>query len=393
MLAYWCGDPSGLPSLFAAGRQLQTGTDADIAQDLRSLPAAVLSPFAGTAALAGLLDEAEAAFRTGIEAAERIGAVNAGAALRIGFGVMLLSSRLQESLVIAEELLAVADLVPFAEPFARTIKSHVLLEMGEQAASLAEHDRAQAAASGYGLWLCLLRLQYVQGLRLLRSGRSVEAAEVFARMQERELELGIGEPCLIPYARHAVVAHVQAGRVVQAEHLLTRLDDQAARLPCRWPQAAVAASRAVLALHHGRHIQADALYRSAAELLKRASLPLDLAEVLLDHGTMLCRAGRPAEGRELLRRAAELAESVGGLWLAGRASDELRAAGGRRSAARAADELTPQEQRIAHLARTGASNKDIATHLSVSVRTVRTHLESVYRKLGIHSRRELMLRR
>jgi LuxR family transcriptional regulator, maltose regulon positive regulatory protein len=50
----------------------------------------------------------------------------------------------------------------------------------------------------------------------------------------------------------------------------------------------------------------------------------------------------------------------------------------------------PQERRIARLAATGASDRDIAAHLVVSVRTVRTHLEHIYTKLGIHSRRELM---
>jgi DNA-binding CsgD family transcriptional regulator len=57
---------------------------------------------------------------------------------------------------------------------------------------------------------------------------------------------------------------------------------------------------------------------------------------------------------------------------------------------RGEQELTAQEQCIARLAATGASDKDMATHLSVSVRTVRTHLEHIFAKLDIHSRRELM---
>jgi DNA-binding CsgD family transcriptional regulator len=97
-------------------------------------------------------------------------------------------------------------------------------------------------------------------------------------------------------------------------------------------------------------------------------------ELLIDHGTMLRHDGRPREARESFRRAGE----------------ELAAAGGRRVTRRRAQDLTPQEQRIARLAATGASNKDIATHLAVSVRTVRTHLEHIYAKLGIHLRRELM---
>jgi DNA-binding NarL/FixJ family response regulator len=111
---------------------------------------------------------------------------------------------------------------------------------------------------------------------------------------------------------------------------------------------------------------------------------------MIEHGSMLRRAGHPREARDLFRRAGELAGPAGGVWLARRAGEELAAAGGRRRTRRGAQELTPQEQRIARLAATGASDKDIATHLTVSVRTVRTHLEHVYAKLGVHSRRELM---
>jgi DNA-binding CsgD family transcriptional regulator len=52
------------------------------------------------------------------------------------------------------------------------------------------------------------------------------------------------------------------------------------------------------------------------------------------------------------------------------------------------DELTPSERRIAELAAAGASNREIAASLFLSVRTVETHLTSAYRRLGISSRRE-----
>ncbi len=51
--------------------------------------------------------------------------------------------------------------------------------------------------------------------------------------------------------------------------------------------------------------------------------------------------------------------------------------------------LTRREREIAGRAAAGASNADIAGQLHVSVRTVETHLQRVYRKLGVSSRREL----
>jgi predicted ATPase/DNA-binding CsgD family transcriptional regulator len=51
--------------------------------------------------------------------------------------------------------------------------------------------------------------------------------------------------------------------------------------------------------------------------------------------------------------------------------------------------LTAREREIAELAATGASNREISSHLYVSVRTVENHLATIYRKLGIKTRAEL----
>lgn len=48
--------------------------------------------------------------------------------------------------------------------------------------------------------------------------------------------------------------------------------------------------------------------------------------------------------------------------------------------------LTVQERRVLVLVATGMSNAEVASHLFVSVGTVRKHLEHAYRKLGVHNR-------
>ncbi|WP_323053842.1 helix-turn-helix transcriptional regulator [Thermomicrobium sp. 4228-Ro] len=50
--------------------------------------------------------------------------------------------------------------------------------------------------------------------------------------------------------------------------------------------------------------------------------------------------------------------------------------------------LSPRERRVLELVARGASNKEIAQELGVSEATVRTHLERLYRKLGVRSRTE-----
>ncbi len=51
--------------------------------------------------------------------------------------------------------------------------------------------------------------------------------------------------------------------------------------------------------------------------------------------------------------------------------------------------LTPREADVLGLLQLGRSNGEIAAALHVSVETVRTHARSVFRKLGVRSRREL----
>jgi DNA-binding CsgD family transcriptional regulator len=51
--------------------------------------------------------------------------------------------------------------------------------------------------------------------------------------------------------------------------------------------------------------------------------------------------------------------------------------------------LTRRELEVARLAARGATDRDIAENLVVSVRTVESHLAAAYRKLGITSRRQL----
>jgi DNA-binding NarL/FixJ family response regulator len=51
--------------------------------------------------------------------------------------------------------------------------------------------------------------------------------------------------------------------------------------------------------------------------------------------------------------------------------------------------LTPREAAVLERLQAGRSNGEIAAELHIGVETVRTHARSIYRKLGVRSRREL----
>jgi DNA-binding NarL/FixJ family response regulator len=52
-------------------------------------------------------------------------------------------------------------------------------------------------------------------------------------------------------------------------------------------------------------------------------------------------------------------------------------------------ELTARESEVLERLQDGATNPEIAEELSIGIETVRTHARSIYRKLGVPSRREL----
>ena len=53
-------------------------------------------------------------------------------------------------------------------------------------------------------------------------------------------------------------------------------------------------------------------------------------------------------------------------------------------------DLTVQERKVFDLLKEGRSNKEIAEEFSVSVSTVKSHVNNIFSKLGVKSRREIM---
>jgi DNA-binding CsgD family transcriptional regulator len=85
------------------------------------------------------------------------------------------------------------------------------------------------------------------------------------------------------------------------------------------------------------------------------------------------------------------AEALGCRALAHRAAQEASASGARprRVPTSGAHSLTPSERRIAELAASGLTNREIAAELFLTAKTVEWHLAHVFTKLDIHRRRQL----
>jgi DNA-binding CsgD family transcriptional regulator len=133
----------------------------------------------------------------------------------------------------------------------------------------------------------------------------------------------------------------------------------------------------------------EALTESVSELRGSASR-LELARSLA-LGAAMRRERRIRDARVHLREALELAQETGAELLEAHVFEELRVAGARprRREIRGVGALTPAELRVAEAAAQGATNREIAQDLFVSLRTIEMHLTNAYRKLGITSRDEL----
>jgi DNA-binding CsgD family transcriptional regulator len=132
--------------------------------------------------------------------------------------------------------------------------------------------------------------------------------------------------------------------------------------------------------------------RAAAELARSTPPRLETISALIELGAALRRANERAASRLPLQEAADLARQGGALRLYRRARTELAASGARprREALLSGPEsLTPSERRIAELAAGGQSNREIASTLFVTPKTVEYHLRNAYRKLDIQTRGEL----
>jgi DNA-binding CsgD family transcriptional regulator len=136
---------------------------------------------------------------------------------------------------------------------------------------------------------------------------------------------------------------------------------------------------------------AEARYQDSVELLGRVPVALDLAHTRLLFGEWLRRRKRRAEARGHLRAAHQLFESCGAAAFAERARAELLATGEqvRKRTVPAPSDLTAQERQVAILAGGGSTNADIASRLFITVSTVEFHLNKVFRKLDITSRRQI----
>lgn len=179
---------------------------------------------------------------------------------------------------------------------------------------------------------------------------------------------------LVMFEWWRLLARVRASRGRQAL-LATAADLDRLGGPGTAPAALAARARALASGERGE----------AARHAAVAAAAFDALGMVVDAAAVRIEAAERGAARDGLATDLALLDRIGARPLAARA----RALLGRPAAAPRGPVLTPREREVAELVTDGLSNAAIAERLVVSVRTVTSHLDHVYTKLGIGSRTEL----
>jgi DNA-binding CsgD family transcriptional regulator len=249
-----------------------------------------------------------------------------------------------------------------------------------------------------------------EGLRaVLEAGRQLLAA-------------GVTNPVCLPWRGDAALAYLRLGQRKAARSLA----EEELKLARAWgaPEGIGRSLSVVSTTVDGPH--RVALLKEAVAALEEAGARLELIRATVRLGIAWRLVGDTSQAHDTLSHAYALAADSGAVRLAALAERNLAALDGSPSTSSSTTMNTPNasvtaspgtflnasgdaspngrsrgpaidgrppltagELRVTELVLQGMSNLQVATALSISKRTVDTHLARIYRKLGIHTRAEL----
>jgi DNA-binding CsgD family transcriptional regulator len=186
-------------------------------------------------------------------------------------------------------------------------------------------------------------------------------------------------------------------RIAEPDHAATTLAAFESRAAERDEHLALingAWLRGLLAMAKGELDQAHRALLLGSDLCGREPFPFHRGLLSLDRGRCLFRLQQRKAAISAFRSADEIFTALGAHPFAQSARLQLAALGVR---ARHGDDaglggLTVQELRVARAVAAGLSNREVASQLYLSPKTVEYHLSSVFTKLGVSSRHQLAAR-
>ncbi|HEU4899468.1 MAG TPA: AAA family ATPase [Actinomycetota bacterium] len=321
----------------------------------------------------------------------------------------LVTDAWEEALGGAEELLAHGHRVGYARAVATGLagRAFVLAQRGrpEEAARCVTEAREVYGAAAAADRHIFTVIELAEATAALAAGDPRRARERAAA--------AVATPTVLPCLGLTVLgeAQVAAGDPAGALGTARRLAGLGPGAP--WPAACAGWVEGLARVALGERAAALAHFRQAADRLERLGVPFQAARARLGYAEVAAwvRIGddrlpagpinggttpavprtSPADAVEAARRSLATFDRLGARPSADRARRLLRALGERPAATprAATGELSQRELQVVRLVAAGLSNAEIAARLFISPRTVTTHLQHVYTRLGLPSRTAL----
>lgn len=235
------------------------------------------------------------------------------------------------------------------------------------------------------------------GLALLHLDDLDGAIETYRELRRIDTDSGIRDVTALRWHTDAVMALALADAADEAEGLLEEvraaIDDGLGA-----PGVVVATDRAAaeIAAARGDLDTGRALATRSAEGAEEHRLPIEQARSLVTLAHIERRARRTGRSREAAARAREVLRPLHAVpwkdWVQARFPEGAALHTLEPEEPEGADplaQLTLTEQQVAGLVADGASNREIAQRLHLSVKTVEGTLTRIYRKTGVRSRTQL----
>lgn len=235
---------------------------------------------------------------------------------------------------------------------------------------------------------------------LLESGQPDEARELLLRYGGGDRLTRLHAGWRVNAFELLARCHLAGGRLVEAEAAAADAERRAESVRLPYAQQVARRATAAVCLANGDPAAAAQLALGSATWMSEAGMPVEAALGLLLGSQALARSGQQERAVEVLLAAVRDFERVGASRYRAAAERQLRLLGHslpRRAnpssgRADAGNPLTEREQEVARLVAEGKTNSEIAALLFLSVKTVETHLRSIFRKLGVSSRVHLARR-
>jgi DNA-binding CsgD family transcriptional regulator len=273
----------------------------------------------------------------------------------------------------------------FARSAARAVLAEAVIELGSltearQCLKAVEAASGEDFAARVALTASRAHVAALCGSPQEALADFLECGRLLERMRARN-------PAVVPWRSGAARALASMG---DRDAALSLLDEELDLAEAFGAPGVIGLSLRVRGAIEGGERGLEAL-EAAVERLEGSQAALERARALVDYGAALRRSRRRKAAREPLLRGLDLARHLGAEALRRRAIAEAKAAGARprRTALKGKEALTAREEQVARLAAEGRSNREIASELVITQKTVEWHLRHAFQKLGLSSRGEL----